>query len=68
MNMPVDSTATSWFPRIYSFHFCIPGNMFVSSFPRNGLDVAIILNLQELEQINGTWVYFLVKMFRVVLV
>jgi hypothetical protein len=30
MDTPVDSTATSWFPRIYIFHFRIPGNVFVN--------------------------------------
>jgi hypothetical protein len=36
MDTPVDSTATSWFPRLYIFHFRIPGKVFVASFPRTG--------------------------------
>jgi hypothetical protein len=36
MDTPVHSTATSWFPRVYNFHFRILGNVFVNSFPRNG--------------------------------
>jgi hypothetical protein len=36
MDTPVDSTAMSWFPRIYICHFLISGNVFPIVFPSNG--------------------------------
>jgi hypothetical protein len=57
MDTPIDSTATCWFPRIYIYHFRIPGNVFrnelvlhgnvfVNAFPRNGSTSHYILRLQ----------------------
>jgi hypothetical protein len=55
MDMLADPTATSWFRRIYIFHFRIPGNVFLNSFPRNGSTCHNTLTKFVPNSVHSTW-------------